>query len=47
MKKAYNPYKKRNREIMNSRERVLTTFNFQEADRVPLFKLLIKTEIMK
>ena len=32
---------------MNSRERVLTTFNFREPDRVPLFEAWIETEIME
>jgi uroporphyrinogen decarboxylase len=31
---------------MNSRERVLKTFQFQEPDRVPLFEAWIETEIM-
>ena len=32
---------------MNSRERVLTTFSFQEPDKVPLFEAWIETEIME
>ncbi len=31
---------------MNSKERVLTTFQFKEPDRVPLFEAWIETEIM-